>query len=481
MSTTSSTFAVALAGVLVAFAIRYAIHDFLPSTAVSLVFIPPVLLAAYMGGLWPALSATVAALPFIYYFLSLSTPTWVGAGVNVLLFLLVGGTIAALGGILRRARWQQTKTLDDLKSREAHLQSILDAVPDATVVIDAQGIVTSFSRAAVRQFGYQPDEVVGRNVKMLMPQPYRDQHDGYIARYRQTGEKRIIGVDRVVVGQRKDGSTFPMALAVGEMPAGDRQYFTGFIRDLTERQESAARLDEAQVELARLARLNELGEMASTLAHELNQPLSAVANYVQGCMLLLDKVSDEHAARMRPALTEAAKQAIRAGDIIRHLREFVARGETERHPEDIKHIVEEAGALALLGSKQDGVRSNFDFASDDSLVLIDRVQIQQVLANLMRNSVEAMRETPTKELTVTTRNVDGQLVLTVTDTGTGIPPRIMERLFQPFVSSKAGGMGIGLSISRRILLAHGGDISASPGPGGQGTTFTLHLPLETPP
>lgn len=474
----SGAYAAALAAVLLAFATRYAIHDFLPNTAVSLVFIPAVLLAAYLGGLWPALFATAAALPPIYYFLSISNPTWLSAGANLALFMLVGGTIAVLGGILRRSRGQQSRTLDELRSREAHLRSILDAVPDAMVVIDAAGIVTSFSRAAVRQFGFEPAEVVGNNVKMLMPQPYQDQHDGYISRYRATGEKRIIGVDRVVVGRRKDGSTFPMTLAVGEMPAGDRQYYTGFIRDLTERQESAAQLDEAQVELARLARLNELGEMASTLAHELNQPLSAVANYVQGCILLLDKVSEEHAVRMRGALTEAAKQAIRAGDIIRHLRAFVARGETERHPEEIKRIVEEAGALALLGSKEHGIRSNFDFGSDDAIVLVDRVQIQQVLTNLIRNAVEAMKESPTKELTVTTRNVDGKLVVTVGDTGTGIPQEIANRLFEPFVSSKANGMGIGLSISRRILLSHGGDISASAGPDGRGTRFTFSLPLE---
>ncbi len=474
------TYAAALAGLALAFGFRYAIHDSLPSTAIGLVFIPPVLLSAYLGGLFPALCTTAAALPLIYYFLGTASPGWVSTGTNLVLFALVGSTISILGGLLATSRKQQTNTLNELRSREAHLQSILDAVPDATVVIDSDGIVTSFSRAAVRQFGYEPGEVVGKNVKMLMPQPYRDQHDGYVARYHATGEKRIIGVDRVVVGRRKDGSTFPMTLAVGEMPAGDRQYFTGFIRDLTERQESAARLDEAQVELARLARLNELGEMASTLAHELNQPLSAVANYVQGCMLLLDKVDEVHAVRMRGALTEAAKQAIRAGDIIRHLREFVSRGATERRPEDIKRIVEEAGALALLGSKEHGVRSNFDFGPGDARVLVDRVQIQQVLTNLIRNAVEAMRDSPVKELTVATRNADGRLEVTVTDTGSGIPAEVANRLFQPFVSSKSGGMGIGLSISRRILLSHGGDISALPGPGGRGTTFSFHLPVESP-
>jgi two-component system, LuxR family, sensor kinase FixL len=159
-------------------------------------------------------------------------------------------------------------------------------VPDATVAIETDGKIVSFNAAAVRQFGYTADEAIGNNVSMLMPSPYREQHDAYLERYLKTGEKRIIGIDRVVVGRRKDGSTFPMTLAVGEMTSGGQTYFTGFIRDLTERQESAARLEAAQSELARLARLNELGEMASTLAHELNQPLSAIANYVQGSIRL---------------------------------------------------------------------------------------------------------------------------------------------------------------------------------------------------
>lgn len=194
--------------------------------------------------------------------------------------------------------------------------------------------------------------MIGQNVRMLMPSPYREQHDGYIGRYLTTGEKRIIGVDRIVVGRRKDGSTFPMTLAVGETRTAEKRYFTGFIRDLTERQESAARLETVQGELARLARLNELGEMASTLAHELNQPLASIANYVQGCVMMLDQVGEEYAVKMRGALTEAAKQSLRAGEIIRHLREFVTRGDTERRPEDLRRLVEEAGAVALMGSRE---------------------------------------------------------------------------------------------------------------------------------
>lgn len=208
--------------------------------------------------------------------------------------------------------------------------------------------------------------MIGQNVRMLMPSPYREQHDGYIGRYLTTGEKRIIGVDRIVVGRRKDGSTFPMTLAVGETRTAEKRYFTGFMRDLTERQESAARLETVQGELARLARLNELGEMASTLAHELNQPLASIANYVQGCVMMLDQVGEEYAVKMRGALTEAAKQSLRAGEIIRHLREFVTRGDTERRPEDLRRLVEEAGALALMGSRERGVKSHFEFGPGDT-------------------------------------------------------------------------------------------------------------------
>ena len=200
--------------------------------------------------------------------------------------------------MLHRARRVTDTSVSELAARQAHLRSILDTVLDATVVIEKDGTITSFNAAAVRQFGYTETEVVGQNVRLLMPEPYRREHDGYMERYLRR-EKRIIGIDRVVVGRRKDGSTFPMKLAVGEIKTGDKVFFTGFIRDLTERQESAARLEEIQSELARLARLNELGEMASTLAHELNQPLSAIANYTQGCTRLLREMDDAVASKMR--------------------------------------------------------------------------------------------------------------------------------------------------------------------------------------
>lgn len=470
-------YGVAGLAILAAFLLRLGLNDVLPNSVVGLLFTPAILIAAMLGGLIPGLVVTIVSLPFVYYFIS--AEQGLTLAVHLFLFATVGITIAWLGGSFQRARLETQRTSEVLHRREAHLQSVLNTVPDATIVIETDGTIVSFNAAAERQFGYTADEAVGNNVHMLMPAPYREQHDGYIKRYLTTGERRIIGTDRVVVGQRKDGSTFPMTLAVAEMKSTGTVYFTGFIRDLTERQESAERLEEVQSELARLARLNELGEMASTLAHELNQPLSAIANYVQGCSRLLSSAQDENMARVRGALDETAKQALRAGDIIRHLREFVTRGETERHPEDIRKLVEEAGALALVGSRERGIKSVFEFGQDTNMVVADRVQIQQVLINLMRNAIEAMRDSERRELVVRIEPAAGDaLAVEVSDTGPGIPDEVAPQLFQPFVTSKPGGMGIGLSISKRIIEAHGGEINVSKNEAG-GATFRFTLPKMT--
>ena len=202
--------------------------------------------------------------------------------VNGIAFILIGGVVSWGGELLHQSRRRMMAMTRDALAREAHLQSILDTVPEAMIVIDDRGIMRSFSSAAERLFGYGANAAIGQNVKILMPAPYQENHDGYLQRYLHTGERHIIGIGRVVVGRRKDGSTFPMELAVGEMNSGNRRFFTGFIRDLTERQKTKSRLQELQSELVHISRLTAMGEMASTLAHELNQPLSAIANYLKG-------------------------------------------------------------------------------------------------------------------------------------------------------------------------------------------------------
>jgi two-component system, LuxR family, sensor kinase FixL len=471
-------YALAPLAVALALIVRVALAPILQDASPYLFFVPAVLLSAGLGGWGPGLTATaLGALlgPLITGISSLSAPELV----DVIAFALVGAAIAWGGEQLQRNRIQAAVSAQQALAREAHLTSILDTVPDAMIVIDERGIMQSFSSAAERLFGFGSFEVIGKNIKILMPSPYRENHDGYIERYLRTGERRIIGIGRVVVGERKDGSTFPMELAVGEMRSSNQRFFTGFIRDLTERQQTEARLQELQSELVHVSRLTAMGEMASALAHELNQPLSAIANYMKGSRRLLEGSADEKAARLRDALDKAAEQALRAGQIIRRLRDFVARGESERRVESVKKLVEEASALALVGAKDQGVRVKFQFDPTVDLVLADKVQIQQVLLNLLRNAVEAMEGSQKRELAVSTASgKDGIVTIGVADTGSGIAPEVMSQLFQPFVTNKRHGMGVGLSISRTIVEAHGGQIEVEPNPGG-GTIFRFTLRAVT--
>lgn len=362
-----------------------------------------------------------------------------------------------------------------LVQSELHYRSILATVPDAMVVIDERGKILSFSAAAERLFGWRESELLGENVGLLMTDDERARHQNYLRRYLDTSEARIIGLGRVVTGQKRDGTRFPMELAVGEAHSEGHRVFTGFMRDLTERQRAELRLKELQSELIHVSRVSAMGTMASTLAHELNQPLTAVANYLEAGRDVIRDDRPETKALAAEALEEAAREALRAGSIVRRLRDFVQRGELEQRPEPLAQLVEEASRLALMGGRERGVRGFIALDPAAPAVVVDRVQVQQVLVNLLRNAVEAMADAPVRDVTIRSQ-AEGALVrVSVIDTGHGIDPAVAPRLFEAFSSSKDSGMGLGLSICRTIIEAHGGRIWAEAGPDGRGTAFHFTL------
>jgi two-component system sensor kinase FixL len=482
--------------------------------------------------------------------------------------------------------------------------ALIATAVDGIVVFDARGIVQIYSPACERLFGYSAGEVIGNNVTILMPQPFHGEHDQHLANYRSTGERRIIGIGREITGRRKDGTTFPMYVSVGEGELGDAPIFVGIIhdlsslrtaqrdretsdrhlahivessddvilsktldgmvmswnaaaerifgysaeemigqpisgiippdrlceeddilrriragerinhfetvrrhkdgrdivvslsvspvrdadgtivgaskiaRDVTEQRLAEGKATKLQAELVHVSRLSAMGRMTAAIAHEVNQPLTAVTNYVNAARRTISSLGDgPPLKRARELMEKAAEQTLRAGAIIRNLRDFVEKRESKHTAHDINKIVEEAVALGLVGEAHIDVNIRFDLDSTLAPVLIDKIQIQQVLLNLIRNSVEAMAETRERELVISTApDGPGFIAVTVADTGSGLPKEIAARLFQPFTTTKVQGMGIGLNICQSIVEDHGGRIWLLPD-AREGTAFRIRLPL----
>lgn len=364
---------------------------------------------------------------------------------------------------------------DELSQREQHLQSIIDTVPEAMIVIDEEGLVQSFSATAEAMFGFSESEILGENVSALMPSPDRERHNNYLKRYVETGERRVIGIGRVTTARRRDGVTFPVHLNVGETRIANQRLFTGFVEDLTERQETEHRLRDLQSELAHVARVSAMGTLATSLAHELNQPLTAIANYTSAARRILADPCEANLPLLRDALEECTTQSIHAGQIVRRLREFIAHGESEKRVESLNRLISEASALALVGAGNLGIDFNVSIAAECDLVVVDRIQVQQVLLNLIRNAVEAMYESPERRIQITARRCEGEFAeVVIADSGPGLPDEVRSELFRPFVSTKVDGLGVGLSICHTIIGGHGGHIWTTESELG-GTAFHLTL------
>ncbi len=353
---------------------------------------------------------------------------------------------------------------------------------DGIMVIDDLGLIQVYNAACVRLFQYAEAEVLGQNVKMLMPTSYRDQHDDYLAHFKKTGEARIIGIGREVSGQRKDGSIFPMYLSVGDGMLYGKRVFIGIVHDLSalyqEREAYETHLLSLREELVHVARVSELGQVSAGIAHELNQPLTAMLNYANAARRLSASGNAEDMQKVQAVIGKVAQQAERAGQIVRRMRDFLEKRAGQRAFDDIVEIVDDAMALGLIGAKASNIQTHFEPEAGLPAVLVDRVQIQQVLVNLLRNAVEAMEQAERRQLTVTAaRQGEDRIEVTVADTGHGIADAIASQLFKPFITTKDHGMGIGLAISKTIIEAHGGTMTVEPNPGG-GTIFRFSVPVD---
>lgn len=364
----------------------------------------------------------------------------------------------------------------DKESLELLMQSILASVPDAMIVIDETGKILAFSAAAERLFGYEAQDIAGRNVSHLMAGADEKHHDQYIRNYLTTGEKQIIGIGRIVEAKLANGERIPVELKIGEANVHGRRLFTGYIRDMSEQQANALRLNEMQVELANFSRLSAVGTMASAMAHELNQPLTAVANYLEAARDLLDQADPETLSFIQEALDAAATQSIRAGQIVRRLRDYVSRGELDLRSVHLQEVVDDAISLAKVGIEGQLARVISRVPVDFPALLADRLQLRQVIVNLVRNAIEALAETTNPQVWIRAELEDGLAVITVEDNGPGYQGQGDASPFDAFNSSKTHGMGLGLSICQTILDAHGTDIEYAPSErGGAAFKFTLRL------
>jgi len=356
--------------------------------------------------------------------------------------------------------------------------ALMDAAVDAIIVIEADGSVAAFSRAAAQMFGYTAEEMIGRPVELLMPEPYRSEHSSYIERYERTGEARIMGVGRQIKAMRRNGEVFPVWLSVGQSETAAGRHFVGIIRDLTEQRRAELERHSLEIRLAHVARLSLLGEMAAGIAHEINQPLTAITNYSQAARTLLER-GERDDDILKSACAGIVSQVERAGAVIRNLRKFVRMREIEKESLSLDQVVDGVMVLITADANHAGIAVETRLAPDLPQVSGNAVQLQQVLLNLTRNAVDAMRGTVgrPKELTIeTARAGPDKVEFRVSDRGPGISSRLEDAIFNPFFTTKKEGLGVGLAISRSIVEAHGGSLTHDDRPGG-GTTFTVTLPI----
>jgi two-component system sensor kinase FixL len=364
------------------------------------------------------------------------------------------------------------------QSTEA-IDALMDAAVDAIIIIDEDGLIERFNRAAEAMFGHLESEVRGRNVSLLMPEPHQNRHDGYLQRYRRTGEAAVIGQGREELALRRNGETFPIQLSVGEIRRDGRHSFVGIVRDISEVRQAQEQVRHLEEQLLHADRLVILGELTAGIAHEINQPLTAIAAYADAGSTLIDRVDDAAASDMRSICERIGGQARRAAEVVQRLRGLVRGGAVSKSRHDLNEIIK--NILLLFEFEVKKTKTELLFFPLDSLqeLYVDEIQIQQILVNLVKNSLDAIGETgqPDGRIEIQLQVADTDVQISVTDNGPGVAEENRDRLFDSFFTTKPKGVGLGLAICKSIAAAHGGSLRHEQ-PEQGGSRFTLTLPLS---
>jgi PAS domain S-box-containing protein len=397
--------------------------------------------------------------------------------------------LAAANQELRKEFADRKHAEQDLRSSEEKHRVIVEAANDVVVSMDERGVILLANPATRRVFGYDPVEIVGKPMTMLMPEMMRKLHENGFKRYLATGKRHLNWQGVEVTAQRKDGQEFPVEVSFGELTSDGHKVFTGYIRDISERKRaedqlraSERNLQMTQAELARVSRLTTMGELAASIAHEVNQPLTAVINNGSACLRLLANRNLEPEV-LRRALEEIVADGTRASAVLARIRAFIKKEPAERNPLDINEVIEEVLVLASHELYENQVLVDHQLTTDLPSVLADRVQLQQVLLNLIMNGIEASIAVTDRPRLLWVQSMigeSGDVLVAVSDSGTGFDLEV-DRVFTPFFTTKAKGMGMGLSISRSLIESHGGRLWAtSNSPHGAVFSFTLPVTVGSP-
>lgn len=365
-----------------------------------------------------------------------------------------------------------------LTSQQSVFEALMRAAPDAIIRIDRHGYILDFAGRSEDLFGHGAADMVGQHVSRLMPEPHAGRHDAYVDAFLQTGERRLPDFGRRLEAVHRDGSVFPVEIALSELVGDDTVEFVGIVRDISRRVMRERELESMREALEHASRQSALGELASMIAHELNQPLTAITNYMDAMELRLAGLDSADADTLRELARKAAGQARLGAEVIRRTRRMALKGETEARADDFHAAVREAIELISKTPSAAGVNLTFERTGHQEPVVFDRVQIQQVVLNLASNALRALAGDDQPALHIASHVGEDHAQIVVEDSGPGIPDGEKEKIFEQFYRKREGGMGLGLAVVSRIASAHEGEISVSDRPEG-GAVFVFRIPRRT--